>query len=143
MGIFSRFSDIVNANINAVLEKAEDPEKLLRALIREMEDASEEARMASAELLAEQQHLERLESQLSDEVAQWQRRAENAVTEMPISLADCSRFCAVTITSSSTCAWAWLMRVEPTAKAVATAVEMSVRFISSSNRNFCLYFSGW
>jgi phage shock protein A len=46
-----------------------------------MEDASEEARMACADLLAEQQHLERLEGQLCDEVAQWRRRAENAVTD--------------------------------------------------------------
>ena len=59
MGIFSRLTEIINANINSVLEKAEDPEKLLRALIREMEDASEEARMACAELLAEQQRLPR------------------------------------------------------------------------------------
>ncbi len=81
MGAFSRLRYVIAANINALIEKAEDPEKLLRALIREMEDASEEARMACADLLAEQQHLERLEGQLSGEVAQWQRRAENAVTE--------------------------------------------------------------
>ena len=81
MGAFSRLRYVIAANVNALIEKAEDPEKLLRALIREMEDASEEARMASADLLAEQQHLERLEGQLSDEVEQWQRRAENAVTE--------------------------------------------------------------
>jgi len=81
MGAFSRLRYVIAANVNALIEKAEDPEKLLRALIREMEDASEEARMASADLLAEQQHLERLEGQLSDEVAEWQRRAENAVNE--------------------------------------------------------------
>ena len=81
MGAFSRLRYVIAANVNALIEKAEDPEKLLRALIREMEDASEEARMASADLLAEQQHLERLEGQLSDEAAQWQRRAENAVTQ--------------------------------------------------------------
>ncbi len=81
MGAFSRLRYVIAANVNALIEKAENPEKLLRALIREMEEASEEARMASADLLAEQQHLERLEGQLSDEVSQWQRRAENAVTE--------------------------------------------------------------
>ena len=81
MGAFSRLRYVIAANVNALIEKAEDPEKLLRALIREMEDASEEARMASADLLAEQQHLERLEGRLSNEMAQWQRRAENAVTE--------------------------------------------------------------
>jgi phage shock protein A len=81
MGTFSRLRYVIAANVNALLEKAEDPEKLLRALIREMEDASEEARIASAELLAEQQRLERMENQLSEETAQWQRRAENAVSQ--------------------------------------------------------------
>lgn len=81
MGAFSRIRYVIAANVNSLIEKAEDPEKLLRALIREMEDAGEDARMASAELLAEQQHLARLESQLSEQAAQWQRRAENAVTQ--------------------------------------------------------------
>jgi phage shock protein A len=81
MGTFSRLRYVVAANVNALLEKAEDPEKLLRALIREMEDASEEARIASADLLAEQQRLARLESQLEKESAEWRRRAEDAVVQ--------------------------------------------------------------
>jgi len=81
MGTFSRLRYVIAANVNSLIEKAEDPEKLLRALIREMEDASEEARVASAELLAEQQRLQRLEARLSEETAQWQRRAENAVAQ--------------------------------------------------------------
>ncbi|MDX1381339.1 MAG: PspA/IM30 family protein [Xanthomonadales bacterium] len=79
MGTFSRLRYVVAANVNALIEKAEDPEKLLRALIREMEDAGEEARAASAELLAEQQRLERFAIQLAEDVAQWQKRAEEAV----------------------------------------------------------------
>ena len=47
MGAFSRLRYVIAANVNSLIEKAEDPEKLLRALIREMEDASEEARMAT------------------------------------------------------------------------------------------------
>jgi phage shock protein A len=81
MGAFSRLRYVIAANVNSLIEKAEDPEKLLRALIREMEDASEEARVACAELLAEQQRLARLEVQLSEEVDQWQARAEKAVVE--------------------------------------------------------------
>ena len=81
MGAFSRLRYVIAANVNSLIEKAEDPEKLLRALIREMEDASEDARLACAELLAEQQHLTRLEAQLTEELDQWQGRAEKAVAE--------------------------------------------------------------
>jgi phage shock protein A len=81
MGAFSRLRYVIAANVNSLIEKAEDPEKLLRALIREMEDASEDARQACAELLAEQQHLARLETRLAEELDQWQGRAEKAVTE--------------------------------------------------------------
>lgn len=81
MGAFSRIRYVITANVNALLEKAEDPEKLLRALIREMEDASEEARVACAELLGEQQRLNRLETRLAADGDEWQRRAEEAVSK--------------------------------------------------------------
>ena len=81
MGTFTRMRYVIAANVNALLEKAEDPEKLLRALIREMEDAADEARLASADLLAEQKHYQRLGEQLAAEAAQWRSRAETAVTE--------------------------------------------------------------
>lgn len=79
MGTFSRIRYVIAANMNALLEKAEDPEKLLRALIREMEDAGEDARLAAADLLAEQQHLERVEKRLAGECEEWKERAEKAV----------------------------------------------------------------
>jgi phage shock protein A len=79
MGTFSRIRYVIAANMNALLEKAEDPEKLLRALIREMEEAGEDARMAVAELLAEQQHLERSCVGFEQEMVEWQERAEQAV----------------------------------------------------------------
>ncbi|MEJ8567099.1 PspA/IM30 family protein [Elongatibacter sediminis] len=81
MGTFSRMRYVIAANVNSLLEKAEDPEKLLRALIREMEDAGEEARAAGAELLAEQRHLERESRNLEQLAADWERRAEKAVAE--------------------------------------------------------------
>ena len=81
MGAFSRMRYVIAANMNALIERAEDPEKLLRALIREMEDASEDARLAGADLMAEQQHTERMIERLKDEAAEWARRAERAVAQ--------------------------------------------------------------
>ena len=79
MGSFSRLRYVIAANVNSLLEKAEDPEKLLKALIRDMEDASEDARIASADLLGEQTHLHRLQERYDREIAEWTARAEKAV----------------------------------------------------------------
>jgi len=79
MGSFSRLRYVIAANVNSLLEKAEDPEKLLKALIRDMEDASEDARLASADLLAEQAHLQRMKDRFEREISEWEARAEKAV----------------------------------------------------------------
>lgn len=81
MGTFSRLRYVVAANVNALIEKAEDPEKLLRALIREMEDAGDEARAASAGLLAEQTRLERVADSLQEDLGRWRQRAGDAVAQ--------------------------------------------------------------
>jgi phage shock protein A len=79
MGSFSRLRYVIAANVNSLLEKAEDPEKLLRALIRDMEDAAEDARLASADLLAEQAHLQRMKERFEREITEWEARAEKSV----------------------------------------------------------------
>ncbi len=79
MGSFSRLRYVIAANVNSLLEKAEDPEKLLRALIRDMEDAAEDARLASVDLLAEQTHLQRVKERYAREINEWSARAEKSV----------------------------------------------------------------
>lgn len=79
MGSFSRLRYVIAANVNSLLEKAEDPEKLLKALIRDMEDATEDARLASADLLAEQKHLQHLQARYTKEIEEWSARAQKAV----------------------------------------------------------------
>jgi phage shock protein A len=81
MGIFTRFRDIISSNINAMLDKAEDPEKLIRLMIREMEDTLVEIKTACAGVMAGAKKIKRQLEGLGDRAQYWEEKAELAVNK--------------------------------------------------------------
>lgn len=79
MGIFSRLSDIINSNVNSILDRAEDPEKIIRLVIQEMEDTLVEVRAAAAKTIAERKEIRRTVERYREAQAEWQRKAEVAL----------------------------------------------------------------
>jgi phage shock protein A len=81
MSIFSRFSDIISSNINSMLDCAEDPEKMIRLMIREMEDTLVEIKASCAGTMAQIAKSNREMSELQEKLNRWTQRAELAVNK--------------------------------------------------------------
>tara|TARA_B110000090_G_C13350810_1_gene434778 strand:+ start:133 stop:795 length:663 start_codon:yes stop_codon:yes gene_type:complete len=81
MGLFTRFTDIVNANINSMLDKAEHPEKMIRLIIEEMEETLVDVRSTAAKYIAEKKTLVREIKHLEASNGSWHNKAELAITK--------------------------------------------------------------
>ncbi|MGM0632095.1 MAG: phage shock protein PspA [Pseudomonadota bacterium] len=81
MSIFSRLSDIINANLSALLDKAENPEKMIRMMIQEMEETLVEVRSATAKVIAEKKTVNRRIEHLRNQADDWRKKAELAMSK--------------------------------------------------------------
>src|SRR5690606_31857041 len=81
MGIFSRLSDIINSNITVLLDKAEDPEKMVRMVIQEMEETLVEVRSNSARIIADKKELVRRNAKLEQQARDWEAKPELTLTK--------------------------------------------------------------
>ncbi len=79
MGMFSRLGDIINSNINAILDGAENPEKIARLMIQEMEDTLVEVRTAAARAMADKKEMEREITHYTNVRDDWEIKAGLAI----------------------------------------------------------------
>ncbi len=79
MGVFTRFRDIVSSNLNSMLEKAEDPEKLIKLMIQEMEDTLVEIKASCASVMAERKRIDRAATETRQMAERWSGKAALAV----------------------------------------------------------------
>ena len=79
MGIFNRVSDVIKANINDLLDRAEDPEKMIKQMVLEMEESVNKATLSVAESIAKEKQLQRRLEKERANVNDWQSKAEQAI----------------------------------------------------------------
>src|SRR5690606_2925501 len=81
MGIFSRTRDIIAANVTDLLDRAEDPAKMIRMIIMEMEETLVEVRASAARTIADQKEMRRTVMKLDQAQATWAEKAELALSK--------------------------------------------------------------
>lgn len=79
MGIFSRVTDIFKSNVNDALDKAEDPEKMLKQMVLEMEESVNKTTLAVAQGIANEKNLFKKLNKANEDVVEWQEKAKKAL----------------------------------------------------------------
>ena len=123
MSIFNRLSDIINSNISSLLDKAEDPEKMIRMVIQEMEETLVEVRSGTAKVIAEKKTLSRRSEQYKKQAADWETKAELALSKGREDLAKAALNEKANINSTVDITEADLVKLDETLDKLSSEIE--------------------
>ena len=123
MSIFNRLSDIINSNISSLLDKAENPEKMIRMVIQEMEETLVEVRIGTAKVIAEKKTLARRAEQLKKQAQDWESKAELALSKGREDLAKAALLEKSNINSSDEITERDLAKLDGTLDKLSTEIE--------------------
>ena len=123
MSIFNRLSDITNSNISSLLDKAENPEKMIRMVIQEMEETLVEVRSGTAKVIAEKKTLSRRAEQLKKQAQDWEGKAELALSKGREDLAKAALLEKSNINSSVAITEKDLLKLDETLDKLSTEIE--------------------
>jgi phage shock protein A len=123
MSIFTRLSDIINSNISSLLDKAENPEKMIRMVIQEMEETLVEVRSGTAKVIAEKKTLTRRSEQLRKQASAWEGKAELALSKGREYLAKAALMEKSNITSNVEVTDSDLVKLEETLDKLSVEIE--------------------
>ena len=123
MSIFNRLSDIINSNISSLLDKAENPEKMIRMVIQEMEETLVEVRSGTAKVIAEKKTLSRRAEQLKKQAQDWESKAELALSKGREDLAKAALLEKSNINSSVVITERDLAKLDGTLDKLSTEIE--------------------
>ena len=124
MSIFTRLSDIVNSNISALLDKAENPEKMIRMVIQEMEETLVEVRSTTAKVIADKKTLKRRVDTLHKQSHDWEQKAELALSKGREDLAKAALVERSAINSSVAITETDLAKLDETLDKLSSEIEL-------------------
>ncbi len=124
MSIFTRLSDIVNSNISALLDKAENPEKMIRMVIQEMEETLVEVRSGTAKVIADKKTLKRRVDTLRKQALDWEQKAELAISKGREDLAKAALIERSNINASVDITEADLAKLDETLDKLSNEIEL-------------------